>query len=83
VRESLSVRRSKIPTGERSAPVKKLTLVSRGPRRRSVAFRLGERDHLRPHFYVGVCVSFRDGSNLVDPASSHTLVSKIKPCMSK
>jgi hypothetical protein len=22
-------------------------------------------------------------SNLVDPASSHTLVSKIKPCMSK
>ena len=24
-----------------------------------------------------------DGSNLVDPASSHTLVSKIKPCMSK
>jgi hypothetical protein len=24
-----------------------------------------------------------DGSNLVDPASSHMLVSKIKPCMSK
>jgi hypothetical protein len=24
-----------------------------------------------------------DDSNLVDPASSHTLVSKIKPCMSK
>ena len=24
-----------------------------------------------------------DGSNLVDSASSHTLVSKIKPCMSK
>ena len=24
-----------------------------------------------------------DGRNLVDPASSHTLVSKIKPCMSK
>lgn len=23
------------------------------------------------------------GSNLVDPASSHMLVSKIKPCMSK
>ena len=23
------------------------------------------------------------GSNLVDPASSHTLVSKIKPCMSQ
>ena len=24
-----------------------------------------------------------DNSNLVDPASSHMLVSKIKPCMSK
>ena len=28
---------------------------------------------------VGVC----DDRNLVDPASSHTLVLKIKPCMSK
>ena len=27
--------------------------------------------------------SCRDGSYLVDPASSHMLVSKIKPCMSK
>ena len=27
--------------------------------------------------------SFIYDSNLVDPASSHTLVSKIKPCMSK
>ena len=26
---------------------------------------------------------FSDGSYLVDPASSHMLVSKIKPCMSK
>jgi hypothetical protein len=26
---------------------------------------------------------FSDSSNLVDPASSHMLVSKIKPCMSK
>ena len=26
---------------------------------------------------------FQGTSNLVDPASSHTLVSKIKPCMSK
>ena len=26
---------------------------------------------------------FIDGSYLVDPASSHMLVSKIKPCMSK
>ena len=25
----------------------------------------------------------REDRNLVDPASSHTLVSKIKPCMSK
>ena len=25
----------------------------------------------------------RENDNLVDPASSHTLVSKIKPCMSK
>ena len=25
----------------------------------------------------------REDSNLVDPASSHMLVSKIKPCMSK
>ena len=35
-----------------------------------------------------VCVQclrddFSDGSYLVDPASSHMLVSKIKPCMSK
>ena len=27
--------------------------------------------------------NFINDSNLVDPASSHTLVSKIKPCMSK
>ena len=26
---------------------------------------------------------FKNDSNLVDPASSHTLVSKIKPCMCK
>ena len=26
---------------------------------------------------------FLNNSNLVDPASSHMLVSKIKPCMSK
>ena len=30
---------------------------------------------------LGVCP--KEGSNLVDYASSHTLVSKIKPCMSK
>ncbi len=34
----------------------------------------------------GACVApavCRNDRNLVDPASSHTLVSKIKPCMSK
>ena len=30
-----------------------------------------------------VFVTLDEDSNLVDPASSHTLVSKIKPCMSK
>ena len=30
-----------------------------------------------------VLVDFREDSYLVDPASSHMLVSKIKPCMSK
>ena len=41
-------------------------------------------------FCVVVCaggeifvLSSMDDINLVDPASSHTLVSKIKPCMSK
>ena len=29
------------------------------------------------------CLSAFGDSNLVDPASSHMLVSKIKPCMSK
>ena len=29
------------------------------------------------------CLRSRDDSYLVDPASSHMLVSKIKPCMSK
>jgi hypothetical protein len=33
--------------------------------------------------YVRVIRSFGDESYLVDPASSHMLVSKIKPCMSK
>ena len=48
---------------------------------------LGERDsfainlHCRSSF-AGPSVREKD-SNLVDPASSHTLVSKIKPCMSK
>ena len=29
------------------------------------------------------CFCWEEDSNLVDSASSHTLVSKIKPCMSK
>ena len=33
--------------------------------------------------YLSLWVSLDEDSNLVDPASSHTLVSKIKPCMSK
>ena len=32
------------------------------------------------YYYVVYCL---EASNLVDPASSHMLVSKIKPCMSK
>ena len=35
------------------------------------------------HMSLGVISSNLMDSNLVDPASSHTLVSKIKPCMSK
>ena len=35
------------------------------------------------HMSLGVISSDLMDSNLVDPASSHTLVSKIKPCMSK
>ena len=33
--------------------------------------------------YLGGVSTFMDSSYLVDPASSHMLVSKIKPCMSK
>jgi hypothetical protein len=35
------------------------------------------------HRHFGVDVRHLQGSYLVDPASSHMLVSKIKPCMSK
>ena len=40
--------------------------------------------HDRYNLYVlcVLCMHYGD-SNLVDPASSHTLVSKIKPCMCK
>ena len=37
----------------------------------------------RPFKTVGRARAFLDESYLVDPASSHMLVSKIKPCMSK
>ncbi len=38
--------------------------------------------HSSSTIFWAVC-SFGDESYLVDPASSHMLVSKIKPCMSK
>ena len=43
---------------------------------------------LTAYFYVGTLCASAGGSglersNLVDSASSHTLVSKVKPCMSK
>ena len=37
----------------------------------------------RKTFSVGINPYTQSDSNLVDPASSHTLVSKIKPCMCK
>ena len=44
-----------------------------------------ERERGRPLFFLfgPILVSFFYKSYLVDPASSHMLVSKIKPCMSK
>jgi hypothetical protein len=39
--------------------------------------------HVCAFVYMCVCVSEKNGGYLVDPASSHMLVSKIKPCMSK
>ena len=38
---------------------------------------------VRAIIFVLIIVQNKQNSNLVDPASSHTLVSKIKPCMSK
>ena len=38
---------------------------------------------LRFEFVESISVILFEDINLVDPASSHTLVSKIKPCMSK
>jgi hypothetical protein len=37
---------------------------------------------LGKHFF-SVSTDYKESSYLVDPASSHMLVSKIKPCMSK
>lgn len=39
----------------------------------------GERNQLQVQQILPIC----SDTNLVDPASSHTLVSKIKPCMCK
>ena len=36
-----------------------------------------------PGAWFALCAGDRYDSNLVDPASSHMLVSKIKPCMSQ
>ena len=47
-------------------------------RRRVPCAFAGRRDELH-----GACPGRNQVGNLVDSASSHTLVSKIKPCMSK
>ena len=51
----------------------------------SASARLNSRDFAarRVRSARALRVAVSDGSNLVDSASSHTLVSKIKPCMSK
>ena len=41
------------------------------------------RQGFRISFNAAPCLDLLEGSYLVDPASSHMLVSKIKPCMSK
>ena len=49
-----------------------------------VAFGCGRGVCVRSGLVLGVCApAIAKGSYLVDPASSHMLVSKIKPCMSK
>ena len=37
----------------------------------------------KSEWILGMLPNFQYCNNLVDPASSHTLVSKIKPCMCK
>ncbi len=49
------------------------------PHRRCLSIQLSSVAGVR---LLDACLSLDDG-NLVDPASSHTLLSKIKPCMSK
>ena len=49
----------------------------------SASARLNSRDSWLAVRLRALRVAVSDGSNLVDSASSHTLVSKIKPCMSK
>jgi hypothetical protein len=57
------------------------TAFSRPERARAYRRRALERFDNHTHRLGGASVT--DDSYLVDPASSHMLVSKIKPCMSK
>ena len=49
----------------------------------SSSWRVGVVDALQFEIVGSISSIFLKDINLVDPASSHTLVSKIKPCMSK
>ena len=57
--------------------------VRRRPTRASVVRCLRDLSYLGKPNYLAAALRLSEDSNLVDPASSHMLVSKIKPCMSK
>ena len=58
--------------------------VRRRPARASVVRCLRDLSYLgKPNYLAAALSRLSEDSNLVDPASSHMLVSKIKPCMSK
>ena len=57
--------------------------VRRRPAHASVASCLCDLSYLGKPNYLAAASRPLEDSNLVDPASSHMLVSKIKPCMSK
>ena len=58
--------------------------VRRRPARASVVRCLRDLSYLgKPNYLAAAFERPWEDSNLVDPASSHMLVSKIKPCMSK